>query len=99
MMAPRGPPAPGPADLAGRDLRPWLSAGFPRTLASMLQWTQGTTAMLVKELCERFGDSVDVRTVEIGVRRAVRDLKGSVSAESLPEMAARLAAERLHAVL
>lgn len=50
---------------------------------------------MVRELCEAYAGLVEPATVRQVVQGALRELRGSVSGASLPEMAARLAAVRL----
>ena len=52
-------------------------------------------AALVGELAPRFAGRVSCDEVAVCVDQAVTDLRGSVCAEALPEMAARLAHHRL----
>ena len=49
---------------------------------------------LLVELSGPAGPGVDAGTLRILIRETIRDLRGSVSAEALPEMAARLAQHR-----
>ena len=56
---------------------------------------QQITQSLVGELSARCGAEYSNITVRVCVRQAVRDLRGSVSLGALPEMAARLAYQRL----
>ena len=53
------------------------------------------TAALVRELAPRFTGKFSSDEVSGYIGRAITDLRGSVSAEALPEMAARLAYHRL----
>jgi hypothetical protein len=50
---------------------------------------------LVRELAPQYAGVFTEGTIAIHVRAAVHDLRGSVSAEALPELAARLAHHRL----
>jgi hypothetical protein len=50
---------------------------------------------LVDEISQVFDWELPRRTIELAVSDATADLKGSVAAESLPEMAVRLAVVRL----
>ena len=52
---------------------------------------------LERELSSWTGGAATEAEIQHVLRQALRDLKGSVSRESLPEMAARLAAARLDA--
>lgn len=52
---------------------------------------------LEKELWTRTAGEATETEIQHVLHQALRDLKGSVSRESLPEMAARLAAARLDA--
>jgi hypothetical protein len=56
------------------------------------------TRVLIGEFVPRLGGILGPTMVAAFVRRAVSDLRGSVSVEALPEMAARLAQHRLVAV-
>lgn len=53
---------------------------------------------LENELRSRTAGAATGNEIQNVLQQALRDLKGSVSRESLPEMAARLAAARLDAV-
>ena len=50
---------------------------------------------VVRELVARLGTRFSTAEIEQCVSRAITDLAGSISSESLPEMALRLAAVRL----
>ena len=64
--------------------------------ADLLEPQLGRTAMrLVDELADRFRGRASESMIWALVREAVADLKGSVDAEALPEMASRLVSERL----
>jgi hypothetical protein len=52
-------------------------------------------ADLVEELLKEFGDTLSHAAIRAGVVSAIVDLRGSISPESLPEMAVRLARVRL----
>lgn len=52
---------------------------------------------LEKELLSRRPGAATEAEIQYALQQALRDLKGSVSRESLPEMAARLTAARLDA--
>jgi hypothetical protein len=52
---------------------------------------------LEKELTSRTAGAATESEIQHVLQQALRDLKGSVSRESLPEMAARLAVARLRA--
>jgi hypothetical protein len=54
----------------------------------------GVATQLVDEIAGRFAD-LGARAIRNCVEDALNDLKGSVSSEDLPEMAARLALVRL----
>lgn len=51
--------------------------------------------MIMSELTRQFGSTVPVGVIGLVAVKAVRDLRGSISAEALPEMALRLAQMRL----
>ena len=57
------------------------------------------TAALIRELEPHFAGALSLDQVCSCVRDAVADLRGSVSVEALPEMAARLAHHRLQATI
>jgi hypothetical protein len=59
--------------------------------------TAAATQALAAELAQRFSE-LGLRQILICLDQAQRDLDGSVSAECLPEMAARLAIYRLEGV-
>jgi hypothetical protein len=61
-------------------------------------WELTVTDTVVDELNNRFGAHISKAELETSVNAAARDLAGSVSAESLPEMAVRLAVVRLGVV-
>lgn len=52
-------------------------------------------AQLVDEISQLFDWELPRPTIEMAVSSATADLRGSVAAESLPEMAVRLAVVRL----
>ena len=53
------------------------------------------TTRVVKELRWEYSGSLPVETIKACARAAIRDLRGSISSEALPEMAVRLAKVRL----
>jgi len=63
--------------------------------ATALATERRVTAALVGELAPRFTGEFTSDEVSWYIGKAVTDLRGSVSAEALPEMAARLAHHRL----
>jgi len=63
--------------------------------ATALATERRVTAALVGELAPRFTGEFTSDEVSGCIGRAITDLRGSVSAEALPEMAARLAYHRL----
>jgi hypothetical protein len=56
-------------------------------------------ARLTDQVYATFGGKLSAQAVETSVRDAGRDLRGSVSVDSLPEMAGRLAVVRLNSML
>ena len=53
------------------------------------------TTRVVKELRWEYSGSLPAGTIRACARAAIRDLRGSISPEALPEMAVRLAKVRL----
>jgi hypothetical protein len=60
---------------------------------------RSATRAIVRELAPRYERDLGTAVLWGSVRAAVRDLRGSVSPEALPEMAARLAYHRLQSVM
>jgi len=65
------------------------------TAATVLDTERRVSAALIRELEARFAGALTGDQVCSCVQQAVADLRGSVCAEALPEMAARLAHHRL----
>ena len=57
--------------------------------------TRLITTRVVKELNGKYSGSLPAETIKACVRAVIRDLRGSISPEALPEMAVRLAQVRL----
>ena len=57
--------------------------------------TRPITTLVVKELRWEYSGSLPAETIRACARAAIRDLRGSISPEALPEMAVRLAKVRL----
>jgi hypothetical protein len=57
--------------------------------------TRLITKLVVRELTWEYSRSLPAETIEACARAAIRDLRGSISREALPEMAVRLAQVRL----
>ena len=57
--------------------------------------TRLITTLVVKELTWEYSGSLRAETIKACARAAIRDLRGSISPEALPEMAVRLAKVRL----
>jgi hypothetical protein len=53
------------------------------------------TTLVVKELSWEYSGSLPAETIKACASAAIRDLRGSISPEALPEMAVRLARVRL----
>ena len=68
-------------------------------LGSIADTQRRVTAALIRELEPHFAGALTLDQVAACVRDAVADLRGSVSVEALPEMAARLAHYRLRATI
>jgi hypothetical protein len=60
--------------------------------------TRLITTLVIKELTWEYSASLPAATIKACARAAIRDLRGSISPEALPEMAVRLAKVRLAAV-
>jgi hypothetical protein len=60
--------------------------------------TRLITKLVVRELSSEYSWSLPAETIKACARAAIRDLRGSISPEALPEMAVRLAKVRLAAV-
>ena len=61
--------------------------------------TQDVVVEVSRELDRQFAGLLSTTVITGCVRAAIRDLRGSISGEALPEMAARLARVRLAAIL
>ena len=57
--------------------------------------TRLITTLVVKELSWEYSGSLPAETIKTCARAAIRDLRGSINPEALPEMAVRLAQVRL----
>ena len=61
-------------------------------------WTKLVTTLVIKELTWEYSGSLRAETIKACARAAIRDLRGSISPDALPEMAVRLAKVRLAAM-
>lgn len=84
--------------LHARALLSW-EPGHDLTADGSAAPTSGLVENLVRELATQFGRVCPEAIIATYVRRAIDDLRGSVSLESLPEMAARLARHRLLSIV
>ena len=53
------------------------------------------TTVVVNELTREYSEVLAAETIKARARAAIRDLRGSINPEALPEMAVRLAQVRL----
>lgn len=70
-----------------------------RTAVAKIAPQSGLVHKLVRELTPTFAAAFSESLIATYVRKAVSDLRGSVTADSLPEMAARLAHHRLSVIV
>ncbi len=56
---------------------------------------EGLVTEISRELAQQFAGVLSASVIAGGVAAAIRDLRGSISGEALPEMASRLARVRL----
>ena len=56
------------------------------------------TTLVIKELSGEYSGSLPAETIKACAKAAIRDLRGSISPDALPEMAVRLAKVRLAAM-
>ncbi len=56
---------------------------------------EGLVNEISRELAQQFAGLLSASVIAGGVAAAIRDLRGSISGEALPEMASRLARVRL----
>jgi hypothetical protein len=61
--------------------------------------TRGVVTEVSRELDRQFAGLLSATVISGCVAGAIRDLRGSISGEALPEMAARLAGVRLAALV
>lgn len=81
--------------LRARVFTAWEPGGRLPTAVKARTSQPGLVQRLVRELAPSFAAVYSESLITSYVRRAVNDLRGSVTAESLPEMAMRLAHHRL----
>src|SRR4051812_22585752 len=72
--------------------RPAATGGRPMVMTTTLD---GVVSRLSRELDRDFAGLVSAPVITACVADAIRDLRGSISGEALPEMAVRLARVRL----
>lgn len=85
--------------LAAHTLPRWPSAGEEGDGSAGYSTPPSLMRKLIREMSPQFARFLPEPMISTYVREAIDDLRGSVSSESLPEMAARLARHRLTAVL